>query len=146
MGQAARHTIMAKFRAAPNGRAGPTKRALVVYDALTRSLTDLNSVVPLVINYDLPRGLFPVPSLIASPVADPLVLAAVEDYVHRLALSNRPFSLSLHSLWLFFSISCASTSGYGRPGVAINLVTPGTDVEMLRSSELAFTRFHTRGH
>ena len=56
MGQAARHAIMTKFRAAPGSRPGLNKRALVVYDALTRSLTDLNSVVPLVINYDLPRG------------------------------------------------------------------------------------------
>ncbi|ORY46304.1 hypothetical protein BCR35DRAFT_311026 [Leucosporidium creatinivorum] len=50
----------------------------------------------------------------------PLVLnfdlpRAVEDYVHR--------------------ITCATASGYARPGVAINIVTPGADVEMLRSIE-----------
>ncbi|KAK4702923.1 hypothetical protein P7C70_g3297, partial [Phenoliferia sp. Uapishka_3] len=95
IGQVSRREIMSKFRGAPGTRPGSTKRALVVYDALTKSLTDINSVVPLVINYDLPR--------------------AVEDYVHR--------------------ISCASTSAYGRPGIAINIVTPGTDVEMLRSIE-----------
>ncbi|KAM0752843.1 hypothetical protein T439DRAFT_183927 [Meredithblackwellia eburnea MCA 4105] len=95
MGQSARHTIMGKFRAAPGTRTTPNKRALVVYDALTRSLTDIHQVVPLVINYDLPR--------------------AVEDYVHRIA--------------------CATTSGYGRSGTAINIVTPGADVDMLRSIE-----------
>ncbi|KAI5479895.1 eukaryotic translation initiation factor [Pseudohyphozyma bogoriensis] len=95
MGPPARHQIMSKFRAPPATRPlGPTKRALIVYDALCRTLTDV-SQVPLVINYDLPR--------------------AVEDYIHR--------------------VSCATAAGMGRPGVVINFVTPGSDVERLRAIE-----------
>lgn len=93
MGQSSRQAIMSKFRS-NTGRGAGSKKVLVVYDALCRSLTDVPQV-PLVINYDLPR--------------------AVEDYVFR--------------------ITCATASGYARPGVAINIVSPGADVEMLRSIE-----------
>lgn len=63
MGQAARQQIIAKFRStAPNRPGLASKRVLVVYDALSRGLSDVGQV-PLVINFDMPR--------------------AVEDYVHR---------------------------------------------------------------
>ncbi|GAA5983265.1 hypothetical protein JCM10908_000218 [Rhodotorula pacifica] len=68
MGQAARQQVIAKFRSAAPGRTGqPPKRVLVVYDALSRGLSDVGQV-PLVINFDMPR--------------------AVEDYVHRIACAT----------------------------------------------------------
>ncbi|GJN90744.1 hypothetical protein Rhopal_003758-T1 [Rhodotorula paludigena] len=68
MGQAARQQIIAKFRStAPNRPGLAPKRVLVVYDALSRGLSDVGQV-PLVINFDMPR--------------------AVEDYVHRIACAT----------------------------------------------------------
>ncbi|GAA5996781.1 uncharacterized protein JCM10292_003199 [Rhodotorula paludigena] len=68
MGQAARQQIIAKFRStAPNRPGLASKRVLVVYDALSRGLSDVGQV-PLVINFDMPR--------------------AVEDYVHRIACAT----------------------------------------------------------
>lgn len=69
MSQSARQQVIAKFRSAAPGRNGqPPKRVLVVYDALSRSLSDVGQV-PLLINFDMPR--------------------AVEDYVHRYVLTLR---------------------------------------------------------
>ena len=52
MGASARHTAITKFRSGVRG-AG-LKRVLVVYDALSRTLTDIHQV-SLVINFDMPR-------------------------------------------------------------------------------------------
>ncbi|GAA5863208.1 hypothetical protein JCM3774_000811 [Rhodotorula dairenensis] len=68
MGQSARQQVIAKFRSTAPSRTGqPPKRVLVVYDALSRGLSDVGQV-PLVINFDMPR--------------------AVEDYVHRIACAT----------------------------------------------------------
>jgi len=70
MGPQVRSGTVAKFRSTQPNRPGlAVKRVLVVYDALSRGLTDVGQV-PLVINFDMPR--------------------AVEDYVHRCV----PLSLS----------------------------------------------------
>lgn len=42
---------------------------------------------------------------------------------------------ALRALTISLSVSCAAASGYGRAGVAINFVTPGQDVEILRAIE-----------
>ncbi|BGP02270.1 Translation initiation factor [Rhodotorula toruloides ATCC 204091] len=68
MGPSARQQTIAKFRSlAPNRPGLSSKRVLVVYDALSKSLSDVGQV-PLVINFDMPR--------------------AVEDYVHRIACAS----------------------------------------------------------
>ncbi|GAA5973807.1 hypothetical protein JCM21900_001037 [Sporobolomyces salmonicolor] len=72
MGQPARQQILAKFRSsAPSLHQRPgmgSKRVLIVYDVLSRSLGGEVHQVPLVINFDLPR--------------------AVEDYIHRIACAS----------------------------------------------------------
>ncbi|CEQ39566.1 SPOSA6832_01087, partial [Sporobolomyces salmonicolor] len=72
MGQPARQQILAKFRSsAPSLHQRPgmgSKRVLIVYDVLSRSLSGEVNQVPLVINFDLPR--------------------AVEDYIHRIACAS----------------------------------------------------------
>ncbi|KPV74871.1 uncharacterized protein RHOBADRAFT_36826 [Rhodotorula graminis WP1] len=68
MGPQARSGTVAKFRSTQPNRPGlAVKRVLVVYDALSRGLTDVGQV-PLVINFDMPR--------------------AVEEYVHRIACAT----------------------------------------------------------
>ncbi|GAA6001480.1 hypothetical protein JCM10207_006688 [Rhodosporidiobolus poonsookiae] len=68
IGQQARQQIVAKFRATGPNRPGlSNKRVLVVYDALSRSLSDVHPV-PLVINFDMPR--------------------AVEDYISRISCAT----------------------------------------------------------
>ncbi|GAA5913299.1 hypothetical protein JCM5296_006967 [Sporobolomyces johnsonii] len=72
MGQPARQQILTKFRStAPSLHQRPgmgSKRVLIVYDALSRSLSGEVNQVPLVINFDLPR--------------------AVEDYIHRISCAS----------------------------------------------------------
>ncbi|BGP24926.1 translation initiation factor [Rhodotorula toruloides] len=68
MGPPARQQTIAKFRSlAPNRPGLSSKRVLVVYDALSKSLSDVGQV-PLVINFDMPR--------------------VVEDYIHRIACAS----------------------------------------------------------
>ncbi|KAH8929465.1 P-loop containing nucleoside triphosphate hydrolase protein [Atractiella rhizophila] len=69
MGGPARHSVLSKFRSSAASTPGmkASKKCLVVYDALCRSLNDVHQV-PLVINFDLPR--------------------APEDYVHRVACAT----------------------------------------------------------
>ncbi|GAA5952309.1 hypothetical protein JCM3765_001936 [Sporobolomyces pararoseus] len=64
----ARQQVIAKFRSTAPPRAGVSpKKVLVIYDALSRNLADVQQV-GLVINFDLPR--------------------AVEDYIHRISCAS----------------------------------------------------------
>lgn len=126
MGQGARHAIMSKFRSSPaigngsrafgvpGGHAAAGKKCLVVYDALTRTL-DLTSI-PLVVNYDLPRS--------------------VEDYIPRYVPAWPPLcALTIHSIACVTTPPGSYTNRSQAVGVVVNIVTPGTDVDILRSIE-----------
>ncbi|GAA5975479.1 hypothetical protein JCM11641_004280 [Rhodosporidiobolus odoratus] len=79
IGQAARQQIIAKFRSSTPSRPGlSSKRVLVVFDVLARSLGELQQAVPLVINFDMPR--------------------AVEDYAPRVACCAPPQGYGKHSI------------------------------------------------
>lgn len=110
MGNSARLSVLARFRS--QATTGPTgKKALVVYDALARTLSD-NHQVQLVINYELPR--------------------AVGDYIHRCVHpSARGANRSVERM--SDRVACATHQGRG--GTVINVVTPGQDLDTLRSIE-----------
>lgn len=118
LSSSARSQVIAKFRSSASSRPGVSpKRVLVIYDALSRNLSDVGQA-GLVINFDLPRQ--------------------VEDYIHRYVVPLSP----IQDLELIDRgnrrISCASTSTSNfnnkNSSMILNIVTPN-DVDMLRGIE-----------